>query len=329
MSAPNVLVTGGTGFIGSHTVEELLRRSFNVRCIVRPGRKDPGWLKGLRVEAVEANLADPASLLPLLDDVTHVIHVAGVTKAKTKLDYARGNVLTTEALLKACAQKKSIEKFCYVSSLTVVGPSLDGKPVDESTPCRPLTAYAKSKLDAESVCRKYSASFPLVIIRPPTVYGPRDRDTFEMFRWVSYGIRPVIGSGEKALSLVHAADLARGIVDATISAKTQGETYFVADPVIYPFASLISMLSELEGKRTFPVRFPKPLLYAVAGIVEAVSLLGPVPAVLSVDKARDLLQTHWICSPRKIREHLGFATNIPAEKGFRTTFDWYKDKGWL
>ncbi len=319
-------VTGGSGFIGSHTVEELLKRGIHVRCAVR---SHAGWLDGLPVEIVRANLLDPSALRRCIEDVDFVIHIAGVTKAKRRNEYFRGNVETTRNLLDACTSNHTLQKFCFISSLTAVGPSSDGTPLTEDAPCRPITAYGKSKYEAERLCLSYSDRFPITILRPPAVYGPRDRDIFEIFRGVKLGILPIFGHEEKTLSLIHGEDLARAIVDATLSERTAGEVYFVTDPEVYRYVDLIQTLSIIMNHRARTVHLPKELLFLVAGIVEAVSYFLRSPTVLSTDKARDLLQPHWVCDGSKLRQHIGFTVTVPIEERLRATFEWYKKHGWL
>jgi len=322
-------VTGGTGFIGSHTVESLLAEGFSVRCLIRPGRKDIGWLRGLPVEIVESHLTSSEDLLPHVKDAHYVFHVAGVTKAKSPRSYHRGNVLTTENLLRACVSAPRLKKFCFVSSLTACGPSRDGSPVDEDTPNHPITAYGVSKMQAEHACAQFFNKIPIVIVRPPTVYGSRDRDTFEMFRWVGFGIEPIFGDKGKSISLIHVRDLARALIAAAKSPRTAGKTYFAANIVSYTLHSIISRIAVLSGKRTTPLRFPKALLFGVAGLVEALSFIGPRPAVLSVDKARDLTQPHWVCDSSKLLRMVGFTPQISVDEGLYEALNWYKAQGWL
>jgi nucleoside-diphosphate-sugar epimerase len=319
-------VTGGSGFIGSHTVEELLTRGIHLRCAVR---SHAGWLNGLPVELVRADLLDPSAIRRCIEDVDYVIHIAGVTKAKRREEYFRGNAETTRHLLEACTSNRTLQKFCFISSLTAVGPSADGTPLTEDAPCHPITAYGRSKYEAERLCLSYRDRIPITILRPPAVYGPRDRDIFEIFRGVKLGILPIFGREEKTLSLIHGKDLARAIVDSTLSERTTGEVYFVTDPEVYRYVDLIQMLSVIMNHRARMIRLPKTLLYLVAGIVEAVSFFLPSPAVLSRDKARDLLQPHWVCDGSKLRQHIGFTVRVPIEERLRATFEWYKSHGWL
>jgi nucleoside-diphosphate-sugar epimerase len=322
-------VTGGTGFIGSHTVEQLLVEGYHVRCLIRPQQTNLRWLQGLPVDLVQGDLMNPASISQCVEDAEYIIHIAGITKATHKSEFFTGNVTTTNNLLLAASQLKHLKKFCYISSLTAAGPSPTGIPLNETVHCHPITSYAKSKLDAERVCKQYSGKFPIVIIRPPAVFGPRDTDTLEIFKWVNLGLKPVLGSSAKTLSLVYAPDLSKGIIRATFDERTAGETYNIADPTIFTFSSIIDYLATLIHKRTIQVHLPIGLVYSMAGITQFLSFFGKRPAVLNIEKARDLLQKHWVCDPRKIQEHIGFQTSTSVYDGMNITFQWYKDKGWL
>ena len=324
-----VFVTGGTGFIGSHTVERLLKEGYRVRCLVRPYQINLRWLQGLPVDIVKGDLSDSVSLSKCLEGADYIIHIAGVTKAKQKSEFFSGNAKATEHLLHAASKMKHLKKFCYLSSLTAVGPSTTGIPLTETALCHPITTYGQSKLEAEHHCRQFIDRMPIVIIRPPAVFGPRDKDILEMFKWVSYGFKPIIGSSEKTLSLVYAPDLAKGIIQASIDERTIGQTYNISDPAIFTFSSLIDYIATLTHKRTIHLHFPKGLFYSMAGIAQFFSAFGKKPALLNIEKARDLLQDHWVCDSRKIQEHTGFHTATSIYDGLNKTFQWYKEIGWL
>jgi len=259
----------------------------------------------------------------------YVFHIAGVTKARREREFFDGNVTTTRNLLEAASRADHLRKFCHLSSLTAVGPSYTGLPLDEDSPCRPITAYGVSKLQGETLCQLYSSRVPLVIIRPPAVYGPRDQDILELFRWVRRGIKPMLGKKHKSLTIVHVTDLARAIVEATLSERTKGETYFVADQNIYSLTDIFSQLAKLMEKRTVPLPAPSFLVYSVAAIVELVSFLSSKPPALNIEKARDLVQPHWVCNARKIENHIGFRSQVTLDEGLKSTLDWYKTCGWL
>ena len=259
----------------------------------------------------------------------YVVHVAGTTRGRRRKDFFRGNVEVTANLLDACRKAGGVKKFCYLSSLTAVGPSPEGKPVDETAPCRPITAYGESKLEAERVCMEFSKDIPVVVIRPPAVYGPRDSDILDMFRWISFGLVPVIGSPNKTLSLVYAPELARAIGIATVSEKTKGETYFVADAEQYGFSALVDIAAGLLGKSAFRLPLPTSLVYSIAAATQAVSWILPKPSVVNIDKVKDLLTPHWVCDPAKFQKELGFTTMVKAEEGLRRTLDWYREQKWL
>ncbi len=329
-SIPTALVTGGTGFVGSHTIELLLQRGFDVRCLVRRSRQGLGWIEGFPIKIIRVSYLDVDMLRDALQGAEYVFHIAGVTKAKDQRQYHNGNVLTTKNLLEAASGISTIKKFSYVSSLAAVGPSPDGTLLSEDAPAHPITSYGVSKLEAETVCELHSSRVPIVILRPPAVYGPRDQDLLEIFRWVKRGIKPVFGTNQKTLSLIYGPELARALVDATIAENTKGETYFVADPSVYRLTDVIDEVAGIFGRRkTTTVQFPAPILYTLAGISELVSALRSAPALLNVEKARDLLQASWVCSPKKLEEHIGFKNQVTLRDGLTRMIKWYEEFGWL
>jgi nucleoside-diphosphate-sugar epimerase len=324
-----VVITGATGFIGSHTADFFLTKGVSVRCLVRRHHTSLGWIENKDIEVKRGDLSEPDVLDDLLHDVDTVIHVAGITKAKSSAEYYTGNVQSTQNLLDAAVRNGRIQKFCYVSSQTVIGPSPTGRPLTESDPCHPITHYAKSKLEAEHRCQQVMDKLPIVILRPSAVFGPRDKDVLEIYQFVELGIRPVLGSSQKTLSLVYGPDLAVAIYEAALSDRTSGETYFVADQSVFQFSEIINCMASARGKKVFPLFIPSPLFYSIAGIAQFVSLLLNKPALLNIEKARDLLQKHWVCSPQKIYDHIHFKTQTPIFDALQSTYAWYKEIGWL
>jgi nucleoside-diphosphate-sugar epimerase len=323
-----VAVTGGTGFIGSHTVEALLARGYKVRCLVRPGRMTLGWLEGLPAQFTHVNLFDQSAVRSALEGCNAVVHIAGVTRARRRADFFRGNVDSTRTVLAASRDAGTVRSFCYISSLTAAGPSPASTPATEDSPCRPITAYGASKLEAERVCRSFEDAFRVMILRPPAVYGPRDGDILHMFRWIKFGFVPVMGPRDKMLSVIYVTELARAIV-CTLESAPAGSTYFVGDPEPYAYSALAGIAASLLEKKTHNLPIPAPLVYLVGAATQAISWLLPQPSVVNIDKVRDLLAAHWICSTGKIRRELGFTPAIQAEEGLRRTLAWYKEKGWL
>jgi dihydroflavonol-4-reductase len=328
-SISTVLVTGGTGFVGSHTIELLLQRGFHVRCLVRRSRTNLGWVEGLPIEVLRGSYYDVDSLREAVGQSDYVIHLAGVTKARKQREYNDGNVLATRNLLEAATSSSKLRKFCYISSLTAVGPSRDGSLIDENAPCAPLTTYGVTKLEAETICHLYANRIPLVILRPPAVYGPRDSDLLEIFKWAVKGFVPAIGGRKKTMSLIFGPELGRAIVEATLSEKTAGETYFVSDTDPYSYIETAGKVSALAGKRTRVIPLPRWLVYTMGGVSEALSAFRSAPPVLNIEKVRDLIQNHWVCTPRKLQDHLGFSTQVSIDEGLKRTYEWYKGYGWL
>ncbi|MCI0706906.1 MAG: NAD-dependent epimerase/dehydratase family protein [Ignavibacteriae bacterium] len=323
-------MTGGTGFVGSHVVEQLLGQGFKVQCLVRPSRSNPGWLEGTAAEIIKVDLTSIEALKPVLRDSEYIFHIAGTTKVRRKEEYYTGNVLTTRAILAAARENSKLKKICHISSLSAVGPSLDGSSPDETTPCKPVSLYGQTKYEAEQVVASFADDIPSVILRPPTVYGPRDTDVLEMYQWTSRGIMPIIGKEEKTLSMIHVSDLARGIIEATLSNKSTGKTYFIANEPIYTYSRIVKLLTEIQHKKkALMVKFPDFGVKALAAVTEIGSKFASRPNILNSDKVNEILQPHWICDPRKIKEELGFVTNISLEEGLRTTFEWYKAHKWL
>src|SRR5579859_3831098 len=167
-----VLVTGATGFIGSHLVERLLHEGARVRCLIRASSPRGGAVRHLPssdARPVLGDLISGAGLAEAIDGVELVYNLAGVTKALHSADYYQGNVQATRNLLDAMAGTGA--RLIHLSSLAAMGPSLEGAPLQEDAAPRPLTHYGKSKLEGELAVRDSAVAARAIVIRPPVVYG--------------------------------------------------------------------------------------------------------------------------------------------------------------
>ena len=325
----NVLVTGATGFIGSHLVELLLRKKYSVRCLVRR-TSDTRWLNGLAVDYVYGDLFTHDALREAVKDIDYIYHSAGITKARRKEEYYRGNTEGTKNLLDAVIKHRpQVRRFIHVSSQTAVGPSTSKVPISEETPAHPVTTYGKSKWKAEEECSKASAAIPITIVRPPVVYGPRDKDVFEFFNTMRKGLQPMVGFREKYVSMLHVRDVVRGFVMAGESEKAGGETYFISSKDVHGWKEIGEITREVMNVRALRVHIPETAVYIIAAFAEFFALMSAKPALINFEKARDIVQDYWTASPAKAKRDLGFEQEISLREGIRDAVRWYKQNNWL
>jgi len=323
------LVTGASGFVGSHLVERLLREGFGVVCQVRAtSRRD--WLEGLDVERRVADLRDPDALDRVVDGVDYVFHVAGLLRGRTAEAYDAVNVEGTRRLLEAVSRAvPHLRRFVYVSSLAAAGPCLSREPLDEQVEPHPITAYGASKLGGERTVLEWNDRLPVSVVRPPAVYGPRDTTLLSLFVIARrYGIAPVIGSLRKELTFVHVADLVECLWLAATADVALGQVYFVGSGT-HTWGEIIDALSAALGQRLWRLRIPGLAARLVGELGELWWTLTGKPQVICRRKMRDLLQPRWTCSWAKAERELGYRPRVPLEIGLRETAEWYAEHGWL
>jgi len=323
------VVTGGTGFVGSHLVDLLLDKGYEVRCITRKS-SDLKWLKDKDVKIFDCGLYNKEALREIIQDADYVYHVAGVVKSKTKEGYFRGNVDTTRTLIEATLESNSnLKRFLVVSSQTVTGPSLDGKPVNEETDCRPITTYGKSKLEEEKLVLSFKDKLPITICRAPAVYGERDTEIFIYFKTFSKGLTTTIGFNEKKLSLIHVLDLVNGFYLAATNEKSKSQIYFISSEEFYTWPQINNITSKIIGKKPIVIKVPHFLVYTIAAVAQFAAMFSSKPATLNIEKAKDITQQYWICDTSKAVRELGYRQNISIEEGIKRTIEWYKKMNWI
>lgn len=328
-------VTGGTGFIGSHLVEALLQRGYSeVRCLVRNELK---WLEGLDVTVIKGGLGDVEALWEGVQDVDYVYHLAGVTRAETWETFEQGNVRATMNLLGVVRQASpTVQKVLITSSLAAVGAS-ETPVVDETTLLRPISQYGKSKAVMEETLAApvrdgtvYHDALPLVVVRPPAVYGPREADIFTFFKTVSKGLFPVVGSGKtKELSLVHVDDLVRGMIDSAEHPATTGETYFLGSADFYAWEEVKTAVTKALGKGAIKLAVPRFLVKPIGAMVEAFGKLTGQYPPLNREKAREIREACLMCAIDKAQRDFGYQPSVPLDNGIHETIAWYQEQGWL
>lgn len=321
----NVAVTGSTGVVGGHLVDALLRRGDRVTCLVRSAAK-AGDLEGRGCRLVFGHLGDAAALSSLLDGAEVVYHAAAALAAPTEGELHRVNVEGTARLAWA-AKEAGVGRFLHVSSLAVTGPTVPGSPKDESAPPGPVTPYGRSKQAAEDVVK--AAGLAFTIVRPPAVYGPRDRQFLRLFRIVRRGWAPLLGGGAQELSLVHAADLAGALVAAATSGTTEGGTYHAASREVVTQRALVEAMARAMGRRVRLVAVPPAALRAVLRARGAWGRLRGRPSLLSPEKVAELTAAAWTCTSDAIARDAGWRARIGLREGLEETARWYKQAGWL
>ena len=322
------LVTGGTGFIGSHLVDALVTQEAQVRVLVRP-TSDPSRMGQRNIELVVGEFDDPATLARAMQDSDVVFHLAALTRARSEREYTAVNDEGTRALLTAIhTARPRPRRLVYVCSLAAVGPATNGVPVGPGDPPRPITAYGRSKLKGEQACLATVGDLEVVILRPPAVYGPRDRDLFLSFQLAMYGILPIPAGPERHLQFIHVHDLVEAILRAATAPDAAG-IYHVAEPQAYSWREVGQWIAHAVGRRVRTVRVPHWGVRAAARLSEWGAALRGQATIFNREKVQELLAPGWLCETEGAKRDLGFAGRIPLPTGLAATAVWYREQGWL
>ncbi len=325
----NVLVTGGTGFIGCRLVERLRSRGDSVVCVA----KDPlniRTLEALGVTTVLGDLNNHIDWAATLPPIEIVYHVAGVTRASRAREYYEGNTEATRSLLAAVkCHAHHLRRFLYVSSQTAAGPSLDGAPINEEAPCHPVSDYGRSKYLAEQLVLQAADTLPITIVRPSAVYGPRERDMYDYMRTIQHGIHLLIGFKRKYVCLIHVDDLVDGVIRAAESPQALGQIYFLGSERVYDEEEVGKAIAEAVRCNPIRVHVPHTAAYVVGAVGDVAGRMFGKQVFMNIQKVREIVQTAWSCSVDKARAQIGYHQHISLADGMKTTYAWYHDNGWL
>ena len=328
VTTQRVLLTGATGFVGSHVAESFVRAGWQVRALVRSVEKARQTLPP-PIEVVSGSLEDETALRIAVRGVDVVVHLAALTHARTEREYHIANVEGTERLLRAALDATPRpRRFVYLSSLAAVGPAIDGRGVRTDDPPRPLTAYGRSKLAGEAICMRARDAIEMVILRAPAVYGPRDTDLFHFFKLARTGLIPVPMGPARPLQMVHVSDLARALVQAAGTDGAPG-VYHIAEQRAYTWEEVGQLVGAAVNHSVRPLRVPATLIRGLAAVSELAAAAVGRSSIFNRDKARELLAPGWLCETDTARMELKFEAGIPLPDGLRTTAQWYREQGWL
>ncbi len=320
-----VLVTGGTGFVGSHLIESLLRRGDQVTALAR-SRERAAHLERVGVRLVVGDLDSVPALEDACRDQDVIYHVAGLVAAKNESAFLHVNRDGAARLTRAAGATSSA-KLVLVSSLAAGGPAIVGQHLVGTEPPRPVTAYGRSKAAGEAEVRRYPG--PWCIIRPPALYGPRDTEMLRIFRVTRSGLAPVFGRGTQQLSLLYGPDLALALIAAGTSAATNGNTYYACHREIVTSADLVRMVGRSQGKSVILLQVPRFLATIILSVTGGVAALAGRATILSPDKIHEFFAAAWTCDPTPLQRDTGWTAGHDIATGIPATLAWYRKEGWM
>lgn len=335
------LITGATGFIGSHLAKDLAEKGENIKCLVRPSSPKAAvqFLSGLGAELVTGDLTNGESLGEAVKGMDTIFHMGGGGRIDMSEDLCfRINVDGTRNLLEACLRQGDVERFIHVSTCGVMG-SIKNPPADETYPYHPANmAYSQAKTEAEKVALSFKDRLPVTVIRFPMVYGTPliDGDLSQIegvtpmsmiFSAVQKGQWVYFGDGMTLTHSIHVNDIVRGVELAATKGKS-GEVYILADEIAVPMKTLIEISARALNVPAPRRHIPLPIAMALALLMESVARLTRRKPRLTRELVRGFAATRAF-DTSKARRELGFHPEIGLDEGITDTINRYASKGYL
>ena len=323
-----VLLTGASGFVGSHVLDSLRTRGIPTAILLRP-TSDRQFIQPhlATVELHNGSIGNVESLKSAMPGITHVIHCAGLTRARTSSEFSEVNQIGTRNVITAINAQAGVKRLVHISSLAAIGPAGRDQPAREDDTPHPVSHYGKSKLAGETEVRQHCRT-EFVLLRPPAVYGPRDNAFLSLFQAVKRHLLPR-PSATQALSLVFVKDLADAIVACLDHPAAGGKAYFVSGREVATARDLADEIAAQFNHWTVPVPLPPVLLWPVCLFRELWSHLTRRASLLNLQKFAELRAPGWVCDPSRLEREVGFTCNTKLKEGVARTLLWYREQRWL
>ena len=324
-----VLITGANGFVGSFLAEELCVKGYEVYCIVR-NSSNTKWLRDIDVKILRGNTSNPDFISESVKDMDIVFHSAATINGKNWNSYYNANVKYTEDLLKGIKKNGSkIKKFVFISSIAAMGPGKEGEVLNEDSPENPVSKYGKSKFMAERSVLEYKDLFPVVIIRPPNIIGPRQNELFNALNLAKKRIIPMIGNKKKQTSIIYINDLIKVLIWAAEKDKLKDIIYFSTNPTPYSWEEMTDSIKKLNGINKLYIKIPHFIQYLVAGISEFISSISGKAPLVSRENVNASKYYYWIYDGSKIQREMEYIPETSLPDAIALTHKWYKDRDLL
>ncbi|MDR1006017.1 MAG: NAD(P)-dependent oxidoreductase [Bacteroidales bacterium] len=323
------LVTGASGFVGSHLVEQLLAKGeYEVYAAIRKSSSKK-YLTDTRINFIELPYEDTKTLREILEtcDFDFVFHIAGVTKTKNIDDFDRVNFRYVKSLVDCLQGLRA--KLIFTSSFAAHGPAdeVTNAPAKVCDECHPNTAYGKSKLKAENYIKE-NFNGKYIILRPTGVYGTRETDYYVYFKTIHNHLEPYLGFVPQRLTFIYGTDLADLCILAAQS-PIANKTYFASDGRLYMDYEFAKITKDVMHTWTLKIKFPLFIVRFVVFVLDCISSITGKSFTLNKDKYNILKARNWDCDVSDLKTDFGFEPKYDLKQGVEEAIGWYKKEKWL
>jgi nucleoside-diphosphate-sugar epimerase len=322
------LITGATGFIGTHLCHRLVSEGHEIIALVRNSKKAKS-LPQEKVHVLKGDLSrfkDPNLELPRCD---LVIHLAGIIAAPRVRDYYRYNYDAVVDLVE-CLKRQSWkpQRMLFASSLAAAGPTSPEKPKTEEDKDEPNEAYGRSKLEAEQYL-KNEALYPVTSFRPGAVYGPGDPAFLTIFKMASRGYGFKVARLNPGFSYIYVDDLVDAITQLASDTSTVHRTYFTTHPEHATINEMWDVLSTIMDKKIRVAPIPKALLYLFMLGSTAASKIFSFTNQLDIKQYKQITAPAYLCSSRALQDDFDWKPRYNLAECIKKTAEGYREAGWL
>lgn len=317
------LITGAAGFIGSHLVELLLHEGImprNLRLLIQPGETLHN-LPHKDFDVVYGDLRNKKDLVGIEENIDVVYHLAAVTMNGEGGLFHAVNSRGTKNLLDRFRNKK-LQKFVFFSTIAIYGlPAFTGQRegITEESELRVVGEYADSKFKAEKLVM--SSKLPYSIVRPTTVYGPRDKaGIYQLIQSIKSGYFFRIGSGSNKMDYVYVKDLVKGARLAQLS-KRKASDYILGSARPVTFDEIVSTIYKCLNKSPMRMYIPRALGLVIGKIADTISKVLPIHLPISEDRVKVMTANYYFDSS-KAKKEISYNPNTSFKKGITITLQW-------
>ena len=325
----HILVTGGTGFTGSHLVRNLRSDGHRVRVVTRSLDRARKVLPA-DVELVEGDVADEKIIAKAVHGIGVIYHLAAAFREAGIPDtrYRDVHVASTRSLLEA-SRAEGVRRFVHCSTVGVLS-HIANPPADETWPHNPGDVYQTTKSEGERLALKFQHAhdFPLAVARPTPIYGPGDLRLLKLFRMIARRRFVMLGSGNVYYHMIHVEDLVRGLRLLAERPEAIGEVFILGGAEYRTLNELTALIADAVGVPRPRLHLPAWPVQLAGSIVERIFIpLGVEPPIYR--RRVDFFTKSRAFSIDKARRLLGFQPRIGLEAGIQATAEWYRAQGYL